>query len=218
MRTIAPNEFYHIYNRGTEKRKIFLDKKDYDRFVSLLYACNNKNRVHIQIQGKNLADILNLDIKETLVEIGAYCIMPNHFHLITREKTENGTSKFMQKLLTAYTMYFNKKYERTGVLFQGKFKDSHVDTDRYLKYLISYVHLNPIKLIDSEWKEKGIKNPKLAKEFLIKYRYSSYLDFLGEERMENKIIEKNSLPQYFENFNDFEIHTTEWLNNKPFST
>ncbi len=218
MRNISLEEFYHIYNRGTEKRKIFLDKKDHERFLSLLYICNNKNKVHIQIQGKNLNDILNLEIKEKIVEIGAYCLMPNHFHLLLHEKIENGISKFMQKLLTAYTMYFNKKYARSGALFQGKFKDTHLDTDRYLKYLISYVHLNPIKLTEPEWKEKGIKNPKQAELFLKKYRYSSYSDFLGEKRIENKIIQKDSLPQYFENFKDFESHTTEWLNNKPFST
>ncbi len=108
-------------------------------------------------------------------------------------------------------MYFNKRYERSGNLFQGKFKAKHIDNDEYLKYLISYVHLNPIKLIDQKWKENGIKNKKQSEKYLGKYSYSSYLDYIGLTRVENKIINKSSLPEYFETIKDFETNVTEWL-------
>jgi len=144
----STGEYYHIYNRGTEKRDIFLDKADYLRFIVLLYISNNIEAVHIsnlREQGKFLRDIINLERKETLVDIGTYCLMPNHFHLLIKEKRAGGISEFMKKISTGYSMYFNKRYERTGRLFEGTFKSVHADSDEYLKYLFAYIHLNPIK-------------------------------------------------------------------------
>jgi len=137
--------------------------------------------------------------------------MPNHFHILITEKIEGGISKFMQKLSTAYSMYYNKKYERTGGLFEGKFKSQHANTDRYLKYLFSYTHLNPIKLIQRDWKEKGIRNKKDAIGFLNKYLYSSYFDFIGEKRVQNKILNIGAFPKYFSNKASFVEEIFEWL-------
>jgi putative transposase len=153
--------------------------------------------------------------EETLVNTGAYCLMPNHFHILVKEKAENGTSKFMQKVSTAYSMYFNKKYKRTGGLFEGKFKSQHMSTDRYLKYIFSYIHLNPIKLIDSKWKEKGLKNLKESLIHLKTYQYSSYLDYLKEDRLRLKIIDKKEFPKYFTSINLFEREIFEWLTFTP---
>src|SRR3989338_5483185 len=100
--------------------------------------------------------------------------MPNHFHLLLKEIEMGGISQFMGKLSTAYSMYFNKKYERTGSLFEGRFKSSRIANDNYLHYLFAYIHLNPIKLIEPMWKEKGINDFARAKEFLGRYNYSSY--------------------------------------------
>lgn len=211
---LAPGCYYHIYNRGTEKRKIFLSEKDYSRFVASLFLCNNTYPADLKRQGSTLLELLNNEREETLVNICAYCLMPNHFHLLLHEKSDGGISKFMQKLQTAYTMYFNQKNERTGALFQGKYKISIAGNDNYLRYLVSYIHLNPIKLIEPRWKENGIKNLKNAEKFLKKYKYSSYLDFLGEKRPETKIVEIKSLPEYFENKKDFEDTIKEWLNYK----
>jgi putative transposase len=211
---IGPGEFYHVYNRGTEKRDIFKDETDYDRFTSLLYVSNGNTPVHLQLQGRTLKEVLEVDRGEPLVDIGAYCLMPNHFHLLLTEKTDNGISKFMQKLTTGYTMYFNKRYERNGSLFQGKFKASHAQEDRYLKYLLSYIHLNPIKLLEPQWKESGIKDKKIAEEFLETYTYSSFLDYLGKTRAENKLINTEILPKYYEMPKDFKTSVSEWLDFK----
>ena len=113
--------------------------------------------------------------------------MPNHFHLLIREKTEGGIAKFMQKLCTGYTMYFNTKHERTGALFAGTFKSKHVPDDQYLKHLVSYIHLNPAKLFDPEWKD-GQGDLNSIKKNLKLYRYSSLADFLGEIRLERPIV------------------------------
>ena len=94
--------------------------------------------------------LLDLPRKETLVDIGAYCLMPNHFHLLIRETAEGNISRFMLKLQTGYPMYFNKKYQRTGALFEGKFKAKHITNDNHLKYLFAYLHLNPVKITDPQ--------------------------------------------------------------------
>jgi putative transposase len=117
----------------------------------------------------------------------------------------------MQKLLTGYTMYFNKKYERSGALFQGKFKATHAEDDNYLKYLISYMHLNPVKLIEPNWKTFGIQNKGAAKKFLSGYRFSSYSDFRGVERIEKNILNCAALPDYFSTTRDFDNEVSDWL-------
>ncbi|MHB0865878.1 MAG: transposase [Minisyncoccota bacterium] len=215
---LAPDEFYHLYNRGTDKREIFSTNADRERFVALLYLCNSIEPVRLddirKSQGSTLRNLLEIDQKETLIDIAAYCLMPNHFHLLVHEKTEGGTSKFMQKLTTGYTMYFNKRHERNGSLFQGKFKATHVSDNRYLKYLISYIHLNPVKLIDPLWKKSGIRDRAGAQKYLHEYPYSSYRDYLGEDRAESKILNKKVLPDYFENERDFEIEIEDWLSYK----
>lgn len=209
--SFALDEFYHIYNRGTEKRNIFLSKNDYNRFLLLLYHCNSSQNIILRLENKNFdAD----PVKETIVDICAYCLMPNHFHLLIREKIEGGISRFIQKLSTGYTMYFNKRHERSGVLFQGKFKSTHVDYDEYLKYVFSYIHLNPVKLIDPNWKENGITNHDRAKKYLENYTPSSYPDYLGVSRKENVIITKDAMPNYFTSVADYERTISDWLNFK----
>ena len=137
--------------------------------------------------------------------------MPNHFHLLVRELKEGGISKFMQKLMTGYTMYFNKKNDRNGSLFQGKFKATHVSNDRYLRYLVSYIHLNPVKLIEPKWKESGIADRATAERYLARYGPSSYRDYLNETRSENVILDTSALPEYFDSDMEFKEFVTEWL-------
>ncbi|MCR4334303.1 MAG: transposase [Patescibacteria group bacterium] len=207
----AINEYHHLYNRGNSKQEIFLDQEDYNHLIKLLYLCNSKRSITCRDISKNTYDF---DREEIIVFIGAYCLMPNHFHLLIKEKTENGISKFMQKVSTAYSMYFNKKYKRTGGLFEGKFKSKHLSTDRYLKYIFSYIHLNPIKLIEPKWKKVGIKNIKNAMVYLRNYQYSSYFDYLNEDRIKLKILNKTKFPNYFPSKNTFEKEIVEWLNYK----
>lgn len=205
-------EFYHIYNRGNSKSNIFLSNKDRSRFQRLLFVSNSTKPVIFKtIQGLPLDKVERGD---GLVDIGAYCLMPNHFHLLLHEKKENGISLFMGKFLTAYSMYFNKKYERTGKLFEGAFKATEVDDDVYLKYLLSYIHLNPVKIIERHWREDGIIDRPRAKQYLSSYPYSSYLDYLGFAREEGKILNREEFPEYFENFKEFEQFIDEWLSYK----
>ncbi len=212
---LAPGEFYHIYNRGTEKREIFRNKHDYERFLALLYLANSVDRVDLKRQGSTLSEIMAIDKGENLVDVCGYCLMPNHFHLLLKETRDGGISTFMQKLTTGYTMYFNKLNDRTGALFQGRFKASRAGNDNYLKYLIAYMHLNPVKLIDPKWRENGITDKKWANTFLDNYKYSSYFDYSrADKRPESAILNKSALPQYHELPKDFTTSVNEWLNFK----
>ena len=208
------SEYYHIYSRGTDKRIIFTEYHDYQRFKALLYVCNSTSPVDIAKhfrEGRTFVELFEIERKDTLVDIGVYCLMPNHFHILAREKAKGGITKFMIKLLTAYAMYFNKKNERTGTLFEGKFKAKHIDSDEYLKYIFAYNHLNPVKIIEPKWKENGIADRKAAKQYLAEYYHSSYVDYQGTMRPESKIINRKVFPNYFTTIKDFDLFIDECL-------
>ncbi len=204
-------EFYHIYNRGNSKQKIFHDKKDYERFIGLLFLANSESSFNFFNLLKD-GHLYDTDRGETLVDIGAYCLMPNHFHILITPKEAGGVSKFMQKLTTGYVMYYNQKYERTGGLFEGKFKSEHLGEDRYLKYIFSYIHLNPIKLADPKWKDIGLKNKTKTLVFLKTYLFSSYLDYKKMPRPQNVIINRKPFPDYFPSTKDFDDEILNWIN------
>ncbi len=215
------DEFYHAYNRGTEKRLIFNDQNDRDRFLNLLFLANSSQSIELRRshhRGGGLASapfVGAFDQEkrgETLVDIGAYCLMPNHFHLLVREKTESGLSAFIHKLLTAYTMYFNLKYKRSGALFEGPFRAKHIDDDNYLHYLFAYIHLNPIKIAFPAWPEADIANLADAEKYLTNYGFSSYLDYVAPElRPEGLILNKETFPEYFQKPADFSYFLADWV-------
>ena len=163
----ASGYFYHIFNRGVEKRDIFLDKRDYLRFLETLdfYRLfptptklsdfrRNKNKYMKNVQ------------QDEIVKLYCYCLMPNHYHLLVQQLEESGITNFLRKLSDSYTKYFNTKYERIGPLFQGTFKARSVETDEYLLYLSKYIHKNSFLL--KMWKGKI-------------YPFSSYNHYLTGE-------------------------------------
>lgn len=213
----APEEYYHIYNRGNSKQKIFLDEEDYSRFCKLLYLCNSEKRIDFKLDIlEKKIDAFDFDRENTIVSIGAYVLMPNHFHMyltISRKPgfRENAVTNFMQKFGTSYSKYFNAKYKRTGSLFEGAFKAVHIENDTQAKYLFSYIHLNPVKLIQSDWREIGIRNKDSTLAYLQKYNWSSYIDFKGVKRCENKILNVEDFPPYFQSTHDFDKDIMSWI-------
>ena len=218
---LVEGEYYHIYNRGNNKQLIFIDDEDRDRFVKLLYLCNSNKRVNFRediIQSK--INAWDFERGDRLVSIGAWVLMPNHFHLylISLPKSpkqgfgKNNITEFMSKLCTAYSKYFNKKHSRTGSLFEGKFKSVHVEDEVQAKYLFSYIHLNPVKLIQSNWKEIGIRDKIEAISFINTYKWSSLNDYLLIKRSENLILNKEMFPDYFKDPLIFKKEIFEWLN------
>lgn len=201
-------EYYHIYNRGIDKRIIFKSKRDYDRFIMLLYLANSNESFRLDDllnkQHKTFGEILVLDKGEPLVSIGAWCLMTNHFHLLIRQEIDGGITKFMRKLGVGYSMFFNIKYQRTGGLFGGLFKSKLIGTDdNYMKQLFAYIHLNPLEIKFPNWKEQ-INRPSVEmKKFLKSYQYSSYIDYTREDRVEKNIIRPERFPEYFVDVREF---------------
>jgi putative transposase len=210
--SFAPGEFYHLYGRGVDKRDVFVDIGDWDRFVRMMFFCNGTKPVVLKGFPQRIPLCKYLDLRgEPLVEIGAYCLMPNHFHLLVRECVEDGVSKFMQKLLTGYTYYFNSKHERTGRLFESSYRSKHADSDRYLKYLFAYIHLNPIKLTNPKWKADGIEDISEAFASLEKFPYSSFHEYTGSDRDMKYVLNTSNFPVYFHNQQEFIKELSDWL-------
>lgn len=207
---LVEGEIYHVYNRGAHKRDIFTAEWDYQRFQVLLYLANTKQPVNLRYlfekyKGRSFVEMFSENIDGSLVSVFAYCLMPNHFHLVLRQKNEDGIALFMRKLATAYSMYFNAKYDHSGTLFQGRYKSKHVDDDPYLRWIFSYVHLNPLELVEPEWKEKGIANPQRARPYVNEYKYSSHLDYSQQRgRPEKAIVDFSQSLDALKGFDEFD--------------
>lgn len=204
-------EYYHLYNRGIDKRIIFKNIKDYERLMMLFYIANSNLENPIRLddvinkQQKNFSEIMVMDKGKPLVSIGAWCLMTNHFHILVKQEIEGGITKFMKKLGTGYSMFFNIKYQRHGALFGGPFKSKLIGVDdNYLRHLFGYIHLNPLDIEFTNWKKYLNKNINRKKEFLKSYRYSSYQDYIGIGRVEKRIINKEAFPGYFEDTQKFQ--------------
>jgi len=153
--------FYHIYNRGNNRQDVFKNKKDYNRYLDNLREFRHKHNVSVI----------------------AYCLMPNHVHLLLRQNGPDPLSNFIQRVHTAYTMYFNKKHNTVGHLFQGRFKTKIIKKDEYLTHLSRYIHLNPQKLVTK----------------LPSYKYSSYPIYIGDKN--DELTEANFILSMFKRKN-----------------
>ena len=214
----AIHEIYHIYNRGVEKRRVFLDNTDRERFIQSLFLFNDQSPTFNNHLKKWPSFEVRLQIeKEKMVEIMAFVLMPNHFHLMLRGVVENGVTEFMRKLGTGYTNYFNTKYKRVGALFQGKFKAALVKEQRHFMYLPYYIHLNPLDLIDKKWREQRLSTNKRAGRFLESYKWSSYLDYIGKENF-SEILSMDFLSEFFESPAKHKKNMLEWISEKNLET
>ena len=214
---LVEGEYYHVYNRGNDKRVIFHDDNDKDYFKKLLTVMNNSLRVKVSRfkSGDNQSVNFTNDKSDTenhiLVSIGSYCLMPNHFHILIKQEYENGISLFMQKVTTAYVMYYNKKYKKTGGLCEGAFKSKYAGVDTYLKYLFAYIHLNPLKLLDPDWKNNKHDKQKVESyiSFLLNYKHSSFPYYFNGE--EDETINKEAFPDYFPTREAFISEIFSWI-------
>lgn len=169
-------DFFHVINRGVEKRKIAMDDKDSVRFMHDLYVFNDQNTCLHPHQ----RDRKNEHTKrKLLVHIHAFVLMPNHYHLLLSEITDGGIALFMQKLNMGYTKYFNARHQRSGALWQGKYKKILIERDAHFIYIPFYIHLNPLDLCMPEWREGKAQSSRKALEYLRTYRWSSHIDYLG---------------------------------------
>lgn len=193
MRKIEFNigEYYHLYNRGNNKQKIFHDKRDWVRFLFLILYFQSPTTVSFNNIGRPVSffiknssfnvsqKIIDKVLENKYAELIAFTLMENHFHLIVKENKKGGISQYMQRVLNSYTKYFNAKYGYLGHLFQGPFKSVHVKSNEQLLHLSAYIHRNPREI--KEWKDKEEE-----------YFWSSYQDYVKENRwdslLQNQVI------------------------------
>lgn len=204
-RQFENGELYHIVTRRIGNELLFGDIHDYYRGIFSIYEFNNANSVRIaqrrqerarfkkavqSVQGLTLSDsdkvrpcTLEPDKRDKMVEVLSFSLMPNHIHLILRQLKDNGISKFMQKFGSGYASYFKERYNQkgTGHFFQDRFVAVPITTDDQLRIVFVYVHTNAISLIEPNWKEEGIKNPKKVIKFLENYKWHSYPDYIGKK-------------------------------------
>lgn len=194
---LVTNEIYHVYNRGTDKRDIFLDKNDYLRFYQTLNIFN----VVAPVVNFDSALVLCKNAKhvDRLVEILAYALLPNHYHLLLKQKVDGGISQFIKRVAGGYTSYFNIEQNRSGVLFQGKFKRVHIDTDEQLNYLFVYVNENhAVHGIEierdichsSSIHYQGLKKSTLLKKDVPKYNFEESLQLAKQIYEQRKLLKK----------------------------
>ena len=178
IKTYIENGYYHIYNRGVEKRLIFQDREDYTKFLYLLKVyLSPPEELRKEYPLLKIHFVRNNLYGE--IELLAFCLMPNHFHLLVKQKSKQAMTRLMKQILTAYSMYFNKRHERVGPLFQERYKASLVDSDEYILHLSRYIHLNPIA--------RGVS--------LDEFDWSSYLYYLGKRHA--PWININIIKEYF---------------------
>lgn len=173
IKVYKENSYYHAYNRGIESRNIFLDKQDYKVFLHLLKRyLTQPPQSPDRVRPGWRSDLFDK------IKLIAYCLMPNHFHLMVKQSTERAITEFMQALSNSYVRYFNEKYERTGPLFQGRYRAVLVEDEPYLLHLTRYIHLNPSELEELELEEVR----PASRSDLVGYPYSSHGDFLGKRK------------------------------------
>lgn len=212
IKQYVDNSYYHLYNRGVEKRLIFLDQQDYAVFLSYLKTYllpKNEKELHERLLDENISykerdkilKLLRLNNFADEITLLAYCLMPNHFHLFIKQKSSLSIDKFMQSLCTRYTMYFNRKYKRVGSLFQAVYKAVLISHETQFIYLSKYIHKQALASQGDTWEAK---------------QPSSYLMYLGKENIEwvqsdevlsffSKTNPKMSYREFVEGQDDFTV-------------
>ena len=211
MRKVQFNkkEHYHIYNRGVDKRKFIMDEEDLERFLESMAEFNTALPIGSIYENSFVKKSQNAQLGSSaskLVNFVCYCINPNHYHFILEQLEENSISKFMHRLGTGYTNYFNKKYERSGTLFQGAFKAIHIDSNEYLLHLSAYINLNRrahklgSEASKSSWEEyikngleesgKFCNKDIILKQFKNKENYREFAEASLEDIIARKDMEK----------------------------
>lgn len=190
IRHYDSDAYYHIYNRGVEKRDIFLDEEDYGVFLSLLKR-HMDDKPHQDKSGRQYEQFKD-------IELLAFCLMPNHFHLfIFQGDDAQAFTKLMQRISTSYTMYFNRKYNRVGHLFQERFKASRITSDDYLQHVSRYIHLNPREPFSYKWSSLPYYEGKLQAAWLKPQKamaqfnnFKDYQQFLKDYQGQKKILDE----------------------------
>lgn len=213
----VPEEYYHIYSRTILNIPEFKNSGNAKRLEQAFLISNSTKASEVYLflknnKGLDIKDVLKiLEKGEKLVDILCYAIMPDHYHLLVREKKENGITNFIRSCNTSIAKYINIKSDRNGPLFESRFKSKHINSNEYLLHLSLYIHLNPLDfLINKEWREHGLLNWHEAKNKLLNYRWSSFNYFLGDNHENHIISGTEIIKDQFNNKKEYEIFLRDW--------
>ncbi|MBU1956730.1 transposase [Patescibacteria group bacterium] len=225
---VFSGNIYHTLSRGVDKRKMFLDNGDYLRFIHDLFEFNDTApinnttyRFRTRANSKVIArpyidkDRKNKKPRKLLVEVLAFCLMPNHYHLLLKPRFDDGITKFLKRLNMGYSRYFNEKYKRQGTLFEGRYKLIAIINESHFLHIPYYIHLNPLSIKFPEWKSKKIKNYSEAMKFLESYRWSSFQDYIGKKNFPS-VTQREFLLGLFEGPIQYKNDTEKWLQERNF--
>jgi len=217
-RTFYTNEFYHLFDRGVEKRKIFYQESDKIRFIHNLYEFNDlkpapafSRRFNPKKNVRNRVSYISSE-RKPLINLHAFVLMPNHYHLLSEQIKREGISLFMRKINVGHTNSTNLKYKRSGHLFQGPFKHVYIGRNFQLAHLVCYLHSNPLDIWKPNWKERRLSalEMKKALKFLESYRWSSHLDYLGIKNFPS-LINTEFLFKFFGGPGGYRKFFIDWL-------
>lgn len=199
---LANGEYYHLFNRGVERRPVFMNRREFSRAIELVnfYRFDKpplRYSKYLALNEKQRQNFLS-SLKEKSVEIVAFCLMNNHFHFLVKQIKDHGVSKFMANFMNSYTKYFNTKYQRVGPLFQGAFKAVHVESDEQLLHLSRYIHLNPVTSF------------KVKPEQLKDYKWSSYPNYIRNSDM--YFVRKDVVMNFFKKSVKYESFVLDQIN------
>ncbi|MBU3925614.1 transposase [Patescibacteria group bacterium] len=213
----VPGEYYHIYNRTIFNKPEFKDRKNIARLQqSFILANSTKSSEAFQFLRNNYDATVEDAIKiinkgKKLVDVLCYVIMPDHYHLLLKEKTEKGIIDFVRKCDISISKYINKKNNRKGPLFESRFKSKHINTNQYLLHLSLYIHLNPLDFIsDKTWREHGLKDWEKEKNKLINFPWSSLKTFLNKNHKDLIISGQEIITDQFRGRKEYEEYLRSW--------
>jgi len=176
-----PNSYYHVYARGASRKTIFIEDEDFDYFLGLF---------HRYLSHEEATNSVGLPYEKLygVVELLAYCLMGNHFHLLIYQKEEGAMPRFMRGVMTSYSRYFNKKYDQSGSLFETRYKASRISSDEYLMHISRYIHLNP-----DDWKKYPYSSVR-------SYQDGDGPDWLNDKRMLELFSSRKSYMDFIEDY------------------
>lgn len=203
---IASGEYYHVYSRGTDRRLTYYDDSDRERFVRGMIAFNDAGRTRVELSRFKCYPSPSAN---PLVDVLSYTLMPNHHHLLLRQNVDNGAALFMQRLGAGYACYFNRRYGRTGCLWESEYKAVRIENDAQMLHISRYIHLNPLKLYYPNWKAEGVPSWEDANRRLKLYKWSSYPHFLG--LINDAAINNSYVLTLFKGPQDYEKFMQEWV-------
>ncbi len=212
--SFALGEYYHVYNRGVDRVQIFHTSIDFQRFYNSLYLFNDANYEHHggspYLKENLLASHEVLaDERQPFVKIFAFCILSNHFHLFMQQAIDDGIPAFMMKLCGGYSRYHNLRYDRSGPLFDGRYKAIRIDNEAYFQHVPRYIHLNALDTVSLPWRDGEVIDWPLAARKLDAYPWSSHRIYKGEEQ-ELPVVDPEMARRLFTSSKEYEEFLFSW--------